>query len=226
MAVPSADRSARGSYAYVGLACFSAGHLRRVSDRLIERTVLWDGRRPLTKPELQSLSGLSRIWFEPGATQQYYPLLHSAFWLEHKLGRLGSRYHIVDPALAFDCRITGLRHPGQAQDPRRATSRRHLRIAPGDGRTVAWISEQKKHAFRRVLLDALLSTSIQTSRARPRYYSTALGLFTLGLLTKTVTATLPAALLLIFWWHGADCRGSPTRSLCAVFLRWAPSRAS
>src|SRR5436305_8575648 len=46
---------------------------------------LWDDDAHLTKPELQSVSGLYRIWFEPGATQQYYPLLHSAFWLEHKL---------------------------------------------------------------------------------------------------------------------------------------------
>ena len=36
-------------------------------------------------PELRSLGGLWRIWSELGATQQYYPLLHSAFWLEHRL---------------------------------------------------------------------------------------------------------------------------------------------
>ena len=46
---------------------------------------IWDDDFHITKPELRSLHGLSRIWFELGATQQYYPLLHSAFWLEHKL---------------------------------------------------------------------------------------------------------------------------------------------
>src|SRR5947207_15826912 len=46
---------------------------------------LWDDDAHITKPELQSLGGLYQIGFTLGATQQYYPLLHSAFWLEHKL---------------------------------------------------------------------------------------------------------------------------------------------
>src|SRR5690348_9683604 len=43
---------------------------------------LWDDDAHVTRPELQTLSGLWRIWFDLGATQQYYPLLHSAFWIE------------------------------------------------------------------------------------------------------------------------------------------------
>src|SRR5262245_51949214 len=46
---------------------------------------IWDDDSHVTKPELRSLHGLYRIWFEVGATQQYYPLLHSVFWIEHKL---------------------------------------------------------------------------------------------------------------------------------------------
>ena len=47
--------------------------------------VLWDDQAHLTAPDLRSWAGLGRIWFELGATQQYYPVLHSAFWLEHRL---------------------------------------------------------------------------------------------------------------------------------------------
>lgn len=47
--------------------------------------LLWDDDAHVTKAGLQSLDGLRRIWFELGATQQYYPLLHSAFWIEHRL---------------------------------------------------------------------------------------------------------------------------------------------
>src|SRR6476620_7565478 len=46
---------------------------------------LWDDDAHITVPELQSFAGLSHIWFRMGATQQYYPLLHSAFWLAHRL---------------------------------------------------------------------------------------------------------------------------------------------
>ena len=44
--------------------------------------MLWDDNAHVTRTELQSLDGLRRIWFELGATQQYYPLLHTAFWSE------------------------------------------------------------------------------------------------------------------------------------------------
>eukprot|EP01035_Chromulina_nebulosa_P067297 gene67297-92187_t len=33
---------------------------------------LWDDSGHVTRPDLQSWSGLARIWFELGATQQYY----------------------------------------------------------------------------------------------------------------------------------------------------------
>jgi hypothetical protein len=50
----------------------------------------------ITKPSLQSLSGLYYIWFSPTATLQYYPLVHTAFWLEHKLwGDALVGYHLV-----------------------------------------------------------------------------------------------------------------------------------
>jgi hypothetical protein len=50
----------------------------------LQGRLLWDDDHHVTSPELQSLHGLWRIWFDIGATQQYYPLLHSAFWVEHR----------------------------------------------------------------------------------------------------------------------------------------------
>src|SRR5690349_20391076 len=58
---------------------------------------LWDDAGHVTNPALRSWSGLGRIWFEVGVTQQYYPLLHSAFWLEHKLwGDAVLGYHMMN----------------------------------------------------------------------------------------------------------------------------------
>src|SRR5713101_4059966 len=63
-------------------------------------TSIWDDNAHLTRPELQTVHGLWRIWFEPGATQQYYPLLHSAFWIEHRIwGDAVLGYHLVNVAL-------------------------------------------------------------------------------------------------------------------------------
>jgi hypothetical protein len=62
--------------------------------------LLWDDAGHVTRPEMQSLHGLWRTWFDLGATAQYYPLLHSAFWLEHKLwGDAVVGYHLTNVVL-------------------------------------------------------------------------------------------------------------------------------
>ena len=62
--------------------------------------LLWDDDAHVTKPSLQSLEGLWRIWFEPGASQQYYPVLHTAFWVEHRLwGEAVLGYHLTNVLL-------------------------------------------------------------------------------------------------------------------------------
>src|SRR5579863_4992188 len=61
---------------------------------------LWDDDRHVTAPALQPLHGLWRIWFEFGSVQQYYPLLHSAFWVEHRLwGDATLGYHLTNVLL-------------------------------------------------------------------------------------------------------------------------------
>src|SRR5450755_1691516 len=59
--------------------------------------LLWDDAGHVTNSSLQSWSGLGRIWFELGVTQQYYPLLHSAFWIEHRIwGDATIGYHLIN----------------------------------------------------------------------------------------------------------------------------------
>jgi hypothetical protein len=58
---------------------------------------LWDDDAHVPRPELRSWQGLYRIWFHVGAMQQYYPLLQSAFWFEHRLwGDATLGYHLVN----------------------------------------------------------------------------------------------------------------------------------
>src|SRR3990172_2338276 len=56
---------------------------------------VWDDDGHLTKRALQSVDGLRRIWFAVGATQQSYPVVHSTFWLMHRLwGDFTTGYHL------------------------------------------------------------------------------------------------------------------------------------
>src|SRR4051812_23519563 len=62
--------------------------------------LLWDDDAHIPAADMQSASGLHRIWFELDATQQYYPLLHTGFWLEHALwGGATLGYHLVNLVL-------------------------------------------------------------------------------------------------------------------------------
>jgi tetratricopeptide (TPR) repeat protein len=66
---------------------------------------------------------------------------------------------------------------------------------------VAWISEQKSALSGVFYLGSALAYSHFMQTRRRLQYLLALGLFVLALLSKTVTATLPAALLVVIWWQ-------------------------
>jgi tetratricopeptide (TPR) repeat protein len=163
---------------------------------------IWDDNEHVTRPELQSAEGLYRIWFDLGATQQYYPLLHSAFWLEHKLwGDSTLGYHLANllEHLTATCFVyfilTRLRAPGAL------LAAAVFALHPVNVESVAWISEQKNTLSAIFYLSALLVYLQFEQSRRPTTYGLATLLFILGLMTKTVTATLPVALLVVLWWQ-------------------------
>lgn len=165
-------------------------------------TFLWDDSGHVTRPDLRSFAGLVRIWTEIGATQQYYPLLHSAFWLEHKIwGDAALGYHLVNIFLhATAACLVGVALRRLAV-PGAWLAAALFALHPVCVESVAWISEQKNTLSAVLYLLALLAYLNFDDTRRGKAYALATGLFVLALLTKTVTASLPAALLVIFWWR-------------------------
>jgi len=164
--------------------------------------MLWDDASHVTRLDLRSLHGLWRIWSDLGATQQYYPLLHSAFWMEHFLwGDAVPGYHLVNVALhaAAACLVVAIAR--RLALPGAWMAGLLFALHPLCVESVAWISEQKCTLSGVLYLAAaLVYLEFDESRKRPRYLA-ALGLFVLALLSKTVTATLPAVLLVVLWWR-------------------------
>jgi tetratricopeptide (TPR) repeat protein len=198
---------------------------------------IWDDDAHVTKPVLRSLHGLWRIWFEMGATQQYYPVLHSAFWVEHRLwGDAPLGYHLLNVVLhaTAACLFGLILRRFWKRDGAAWLAAFLFALHPVGVESVAWISEQKNTLSAvfyllaamthlrwretlvvkqvglggraRPLAPSALGVSPNErsgATAQPYLYFLALGLFVLALLSKSVTATLPAALLLILWWqHG------------------------
>ncbi len=164
---------------------------------------IWDDQPGhVTKPELRSLAGLARIWFEVGATQQYYPLLHSAFWLEHKLwGDSPFGYHLLNVLLhAWAACLAGTLLRRLAV-PGAWFAAALFALHPVCVESVAWIAEQKNTLSTVLYLSAATAWLRFDASRRPRDYALATLCFVAALLTKTVTATLPAALLVVVWWQ-------------------------
>ncbi len=163
---------------------------------------LWDDNAHVTRADLQSVDGLRRIWFEVGATQQYYPLLHTAFWVEHRLwGDSEVGYHLMNLLLhaAAACLVVAIVR--RLALPGAWLAGFIFALHPVCVESVAWISEQKNTLSTVFCLgSAFLYLGFDRDRRRSRYVGASV-LFVLALLTKTVTATLPAALLVIFWWQ-------------------------
>ncbi len=58
---------------------------------------IWDDEDHIASPMLRSADGLARIWTQPGAAKQYYPLVHSVFWVEYHLwGDSTTGYHLLN----------------------------------------------------------------------------------------------------------------------------------
>lgn len=163
---------------------------------------VWDDDGHVTRPELRPLAGLWRIWSEPGATQQYYPVLHSAFWLEHRMwGDSPLGYHLANVLLHLAACLLLFRLLRRLDVPGALLAAAVFALHPVCVESVAWISEQKNTLSTVFYLGAALAyLDFDEGRRRGRY-ALATGLFVLALLSKSVTASLPAALLVVFWWR-------------------------
>jgi protein O-mannosyl-transferase len=225
---------------------------------------IWDDDLHVTKNlPLRSLEGLARMWMEPGAVPQYYPLTHTTFWIEYHLWQLNPfGYHIDNVllqalnAILLWAVLQRLRIPGAW------LAAVLFAVHPANVESVAWITERKNVLSCAFYLSALLAylrfyrlgeteasgpdktplseglptphyfrpkvshrtrmtetaRSIQTARSRDRrrtpvllegalseprrwgFYWLAFTFFACAMLSKTVTCTLPAAILLLIWW--------------------------
>jgi protein O-mannosyl-transferase len=164
-------------------------------------TPIWDDDAHLTKPELRSLEGLGRIWTQPGATQQYYPLAHTLFWVEHQLwGDWPAGYHLLSILLHCASALLLVRILRQLQIPGAWLAAAIFALHPIQAESVAWISELKNTLSGFFYFGSVLAY-LKFDRTRNRGpYAVALALFIFGLMSKTVIAALPVAILIIFWW--------------------------
>jgi tetratricopeptide (TPR) repeat protein len=164
--------------------------------------LLWDDDFHVTRPALRSWHGLYRIWFEAGATLQYYPVLHSAFWITHKLwGDATLWYHLLNILLHAAAALMVALILHRLSIPGAYLAAAIFALHPIQVESVAWISELKNTLSTVFYLGAVMLYLRFDETRKKTYYAGLLGTFLLALLSKTVTGTLPGALLVMVWWR-------------------------
>ena len=163
---------------------------------------IWNDPDYVTGPALQSWSGVWRIWTQLGATEQYYPFLHSAFWVEHRIwGDSPLGYHLLNVALHAASAVLLLVLLRRLAVPGAWLAAFVFALHPVCVESVAWISEEKNTLSTVFYLAAAIAYLRFIDLRKGDRYALASLLFVLAVLSKTVTATLPAALLVLAWWR-------------------------
>ena len=169
---------------------------------------VWDDDSYVTaNAALRSADGLRRIWVEPGAVAQYYPLTFTTLWLEYQLHGLAPLgYHATNVVLhAANALLVGLVLEAAAV-PAAWAAALLFAVHPVHVESVAWVTERKNVLSACFYLLALLALlrwrgAGDPSAGRWSWYAAAFGCFVLALLSKTVTSTLPVVFLIVRWWR-------------------------
>lgn len=165
---------------------------------------------------LRSLYGLWQIWTQPSASPQYYPLVFSGFWLEYHLWGLHPfGYHVINVALHAGSALLLWRIVDELNLPGGWLAAAIFATHPVHVESVAWISERKN------VLSAvfyLLALRIYLRPITPARWWSALALFVAALLSKSVTASWPAAVLVISWWRDGAVRWRDVIRLLPFFV--------
>jgi tetratricopeptide (TPR) repeat protein len=189
---------------------------------------IWDDDAYVTQnPTLHDLGGLQRLWFKVGAVPQYYPVVHTTFWLEYHLWGLNpTGYHLINVLLHAAAAILLWRVLLRLQIPGAWLAAALFALHPVEVESVAWITE-RKNVLSAIFYFAAALAYLRfapwkepggPSRLRWSWYLGALVLFLAALLSKTVTCSLPAALLLVCWWEKGRIQRGDVMPLLPFFV--------
>jgi tetratricopeptide (TPR) repeat protein len=172
---------------------------------------IWDDDLHVTQNEaLRTWHGLADIWFKPGTILQYYPLTHTAWWVQYHLWSLAPvGYHLVNVLLHAGSVVVLWLVLGRLGVPGAWPAAAVFALHPVHVESVAWVTELKNVQsgfFYLLALLAFLRWAL-AGEGRRGGYALSLVLFLCAVLSKSVAGTLPAAIALVLWWK----RGRLTR---------------
>ena len=196
----------------------------------IRGTYIWDDDAYVSNnPAVRSPDGLRRIWTDRGASPQYYPLVFTSFWIEHRLwGLRPLASHVINVGLHGLNAILLALVLQRLAVPGAWLAAALFALHPVHVESVAWITERKNVLSTAFYLSAMLACLSAYGVGPPdeagsswpirwRAYAAALALLLGALLSKTVTCSFPAAMMVILWWRRDRIRKAELITLAPMF---------
>ncbi len=172
---------------------------------------IWDDPDHIVhNPILQSMDGLRQMWTDRHSLPQWYPLTHTTLWIEYGIwGDHPTGYHVVNVLVHATNAVLLWRLLSMLNIPGALLAAAIWALHPVNVESVAWITERKNvlsTMFYLLAFIAYLRAFSPDENANWKSYVSALVLFVAALLSKTVTCSLPAAILLVIWWKAGRLR--------------------
>ncbi|HWB20150.1 MAG TPA: tetratricopeptide repeat protein [Phycisphaerales bacterium] len=164
-------------------------------------------------PNMDTASGLARMWFAPTSVPDFYPLTYTSWWVE--LAIFGARNTEISHALnvvlhALNALLVWI-VLRKLKAPGAMAAAVIFALHPIQVESVAWLSERKNelsgvfyfaslYAFVRSIGGDEHSSAVTNVSQRGRLWlGVSLGFFALALLSKPVTMTLAGTLVIAAW---------------------------
>jgi len=183
---------------------------------------IWDDDLYAANPILEQPGGLQKIWTLRHPEDQYYkefPVVYTTFWLERRLwGLRPAGYHLVNIFLHIFNALLVWVLLKRLKIKWAWMAAAIFALHPVHVESVAWITERKNVLSGMFYLLALGGYLRFEDGRRRGWYAGSLVLFALALMSKSVTCTLPAVLLLLRWQRGMKTESRDLAGLLPFFL--------
>jgi tetratricopeptide (TPR) repeat protein len=180
---------------------------------------IWDDPEHITRNyTLRTTEGLLAIWVHPSALPQYYPVVHTTFWIEYHLWGLDPiGYHVDNVLLHAFSAILIWRILTKLKIPGAFLAAAIFAVHPVNVESVAWATE-RKNVLSLFLYLVSLRIYLRFLDGNEKSLAISLFFFVLALLSKSVTCSLPAAILLLIYWKNGRIRWADVVPLIAFFV--------
>lgn len=172
---------------------------------------VWDDDENILQSEpLRNLEGLGRIWTDVFATQQFYPVTHSTFWVQYQFwGTWTVPYHVMNVLLHACAAFLLWRLLCKLRHPAALFAAALFAFHPLNVESVAWITERKNVLSMSLALWSVLmylrfadeapdgDPGSVRRRRRAWLWLGAFTLFALALASKTAVSMFAPVLLLL-----------------------------